>query len=115
MVIAFHITFSRDTELDCTQHGGFVCGSDGKESTCNAGDLAWIPGLGRSSEEGMAAHSSILAWRIPWREETGGLQSVGSQRVGHDWETKHGTAHIQHWQKANRLFTAIVTPDFSIQ
>ena len=35
-------------------------------------------------EEGMATHSSILAWRIPWTEETGGLQSIGSQRVGHD-------------------------------
>ena len=35
-------------------------------------------------EEGMKTHSSILAWRIPWTEESGGLQSVGSQRVGHD-------------------------------
>ena len=35
-------------------------------------------------EEGMATHSSILAWRIPWIEEPGGLQSMGSQRVGHD-------------------------------
>ena len=35
-------------------------------------------------EKGMATHSSILAWRIPWTEEPGGLQSVGSQRVGHD-------------------------------
>ena len=35
-------------------------------------------------EEEMAAHSSILAWRIPWTEEPGGLQSKGSQRVGHD-------------------------------
>jgi len=35
-------------------------------------------------EEGMATHSSILAWRILWTEETGGLQSMGSQRVGHD-------------------------------
>ena len=35
-------------------------------------------------EKGMAAHSSILAWRIPWREEPGGLQPMGSQRVGHD-------------------------------
>ena len=34
--------------------------------------------------KGMATHSSILAWRIPWREEPGGLQSMGSQRVGHD-------------------------------
>ena len=35
-------------------------------------------------EEGMATHSSILAWRIPWIEKPGGLQSMGSQRVGHD-------------------------------
>ena len=35
-------------------------------------------------EEGMATHSSILPWRIPWTEEPGGLQSIGSQRVGHD-------------------------------
>ena len=35
-------------------------------------------------EEGMAAHSSVLAWRIPWTEETGGLQSIALQRVGHD-------------------------------
>ena len=35
-------------------------------------------------EEGMATHSSILAWRIPWTEEPGGLQSIGSQRVGHN-------------------------------
>ena len=35
-------------------------------------------------EEGMATHSSILAWRTPWTEKPGGLQSTGSQRVGHD-------------------------------
>jgi len=35
-------------------------------------------------EEGMAIHSTILAWRIPWTEEPGGLQSIGSQRVRHD-------------------------------
>ena len=42
--------------------------------------------LGREDplEEGMATHSSILAWRIPWIEEPGGLQSMGLQRVGHD-------------------------------
>ena len=38
-------------------------------------------------EKGMAIHSSILAWRIPWTEGPGGLQSVRSQRVGHDWAT----------------------------
>ena len=41
-------------------------------------------------EKNMATHFSILAWRIPWTEEPGGLQSVGSQRVRHDWATKHG-------------------------
>ena len=44
-----------------------------KKSACNAGDLGSIPGLGRSLEEEMATHSSILAWRIPWTEEPGGL------------------------------------------
>ena len=46
----------------------------------------WVRSLGREDplEEEMATHSSILAWRIPWMEEPGGLQSTGSQRVGHD-------------------------------
>ena len=45
-----------------------------------------VPSLGREDplEKEMAAYSSILAWRIPWREEPGRLQSMGSQRVGHD-------------------------------
>ena len=43
-----------------------------------------IPGWEDPLEEGMITYSSILAWRIPWTEEPGGLQSVGSQRVGHD-------------------------------
>ena len=44
-----------------------------------AGDADLIPGSGRLPEEEMAAHSSILAWRIPWVEEPGGLWSIGSQ------------------------------------
>ena len=50
----------------------------------------WVQSLGWEDplEKEMAAHSSILAWRIPWTEEPGGLQSMGSQRVGHDWVTK---------------------------
>ena len=46
----------------------------------------WVQSLGGEDplEEAMAIHSSILAWRIPWAEETGRLQSMGSQRVGHD-------------------------------
>ena len=47
---------------------------------------AWVRSLGQEDplEEGMAVHFSILAWRIPWTEEPGGLQSTGSQRVRHD-------------------------------
>ena len=46
----------------------------------------WVRSLGREDplEESSATHSSVLAWRIPWLEKPGGLQSMGSQRVGHD-------------------------------
>ena len=40
-------------------------------------------------EEEIATHSSILAWRIPWTEKPGGLQSIRSQRVGHNWASEH--------------------------
>ena len=62
----------------------FPGGSDGKKSACNVGGLGSIPGSGRSPVEEMATHSSILVWRIPWTEELGGLQSIGSQRVRHN-------------------------------
>ena len=65
----------------------FPGGSAGKESACNVGDLVSILGWADPLEKGKAAHSSILAWRIPWTEEPGRLQSMGSQRVGHDWVT----------------------------
>ena len=51
----------------------------GKESTFYAGDPSSIPAFGRSPEEGMTTHSSILAWRIPGTEASGRLQSMGSQ------------------------------------
>ena len=62
----------------------FPNGSVGKDSACNAGDPGLIPGWGRSREKGMATHASILAWKIPWTEEPGGLQSMALQRAGHD-------------------------------
>ena len=58
-----------------------------KNMSFNSGDqrdAGSIPGSGNPLQEGKAAHSSILAWRIPWTEETGGPQSIGSQRVRHD-------------------------------
>ena len=62
---------------------GFPGGSDCKESAWNADSLGQKDPL----EKGMSTHSSILAWRIPWTEELGGLQSMGSQRVRHNWVT----------------------------
>ena len=59
-------------------------GSDGRESACNVGDLGSTPGSGRSLGGGNGTRSSILAWRIPWTEEPGGLQFLGLHRVGHD-------------------------------
>ena len=60
--------------------------------------LGWEDSL----EEGMATHSSILAWRIPWTEELGGLQSIGSHRVGHDLSDFACThAHIKFLSPAS--------------
>ena len=54
----------------------------------------WSVGWEDVLKKGMATHSSILAWRIPWTEEPGGLQSMGSQRAGHDWvSSKHTHTH----------------------
>ena len=63
---------------------GFPGDLDSKESACKAEDPGSTSGSGRSPEKGMATHTSILAWRIPWTEEPGGLQSTESQRVGHN-------------------------------
>jgi len=51
----------------------------GKESVCNAGDVGWIPGSGRSLEKEMATHSSILAWEISWTDELSRLQPRGQK------------------------------------
>ena len=62
----------------------FPGGSDGKASAYNVGDPGSTPGKEDLLEKEMATHSSILAWKITWMEEPGRLQSMGSQRVGHD-------------------------------
>ena len=66
---------------------GFPSGTSGKEPSCQCRrhesqvrSLGWEDPL----EEGLATQSSILAWTIPWTEERGRLQSIGSQRIGHD-------------------------------
>ena len=59
--------------------------SVGKESACNVGDPGSLPGSGRSPGEEMATHTTILAWRISWTGEPGGLQSMGSQELDKSW------------------------------
>ena len=67
------------------------------EAQANTGDIrdaGSIPGSGRPLKEGIATHSSILAWRIPWTEETGRLQSTGLQSVTQDWSDIARNCHI---------------------
>ena len=67
---------------------GFLGGASGKEPTCQSRrqEMRFQSlGLEDILKEGTATHYNILAWRIPWTEEPGGLQSIGSQRVGHNW------------------------------
>ena len=52
-----------------------------------------------SCEKAMAPHSSTLAWKIPWTEEPGGLQAMGSLRVGHDWATSLSLFTFMHWRR----------------
>ena len=52
-----------------------------------------------AKEKAMAPHSSTLAWRIPWTEEPGGLQSMGSLRVGRDWATSLWLFTFMHWRR----------------
>ena len=63
---------------------GFHYGSADKESACNAGDLGSVPGWGRSLGEGNDYPLQYSCLENPWTEEPGGLQSMGSQTVGHD-------------------------------
>ena len=71
----------RDEHTQDETRISFPGGSEVKASASNVGDLGSIPGREDPLEKEMATHSSILAWRIPWTEEPGGLQSTGSQRV----------------------------------
>ena len=88
-----------------------LCWLSGEESACQTGDTGLIPGSGRSpgegnsnplqycSEKAMAPHSSTLAWKIPWTEEPGRLQSMGSLRVRHDWTTSLSLFTFMHWRR----------------
>ena len=93
---------------------GFPGGSDGKESGCSARDLGLILGPKDPLEKEMATHCSILVWRIPWTEESGGLQSIGSHIVRQDWSDLarthactlfiNKTMRFEHFNLANSWF-----------
>ena len=71
----------------------------------------WIQSLGQGDplEEEMATHSSLLAWRIPWAEEPGGLQSMGLQRIRLDWVTEHTLLITNYGTYQNRARKVFVT------
>ena len=84
-----------------------------KNPSASAGDTA--PSLGQEDplEEAMAAHSTILAWRIPWTEEPGRLQSSGLQRVRHDLATKQQIPYTRHSSKEHEGSGRITKADTS--
>ena len=60
---------------------------------------AYLTYMQSTSEKAMAPHSNTLAWRLPWTEEPGGLQSMGLRRVGHDWATSLSLFTFIHWRR----------------
>ena len=74
-----------------------------KTPPASAGDPVLSLGREDPLEKGMATHSSILAWRVPWTEEPGGLQSVGLQRVEHDGATNTFTYHATTMTQGNQI------------
>ena len=77
---------------------GFPRGGS-KVSACNAGDPGSIPGSERSPGDGNGNPLQYFAWKIPWTEELGGLQSMGLQRVGHDWATSLSFTFGSHLER----------------
>ena len=77
-----------------------MVGTSGKEPTCQCRrHKRWRSILSREDplEEGVATQSSILAWRMQWTEQPGGLESIGSHRVGHDW------SHLARTHEINKI------------
>ena len=75
-----------------------------ESSPANAGDPGSILAQGDPLEKEVTTYSSILAWKIPWTEETGGLQSLGLQRVIYNLVTKPQQQEVKYLSKKRRLF-----------
>ena len=84
----------------CKLTQGFPGGSVAKNLPVSARDSVPIPGTGGAPGEGMATHSSILAWETPWTEEPGRLSSARAPRVGHDLPTKQQQQKLRQHCKA---------------
>ena len=101
---------------------GFPGGTEVKNLPVKAGDGGdnrhSIPGSGRSAGEENGTHSSILAWEIPWTEKSGGLQSMGLQRVRHDWVSDHlcvrTYTHTGSLQDKNVRVDLLISVTFSL-
>ena len=78
-----------------TQIKGLLWWLSGKDPPANAGDTSPIPGPEDPLEKEMATHSSIRAWEIPWTEDPGGLQSMGSQKS----QTRLNNSNLDEWNK----------------
>ena len=92
---------------------GFPGGTSGEESACQCRRQKrhrFYPGLGYLLEKGMATHSSILIWRIPWTEEPADLQSMGSHRVGYNWSNLASVQwNTTHPLKKNEIVPFVAT------
>ena len=107
-------TWAQDTDLTCCSGFFLLCflfswtslhalwtvilcslfqAGDGKYECRNLGPL------GNKTEKALAPHSSTLAWKIPWTEELGRLQPMGSRRVGHNWATSLSLFTFMHWRR----------------
>ena len=93
---------------------GFPGGSDSKESTCSKGDLGLIHESGRSPGRGQGNPLQCSCLENPWTEEPGGLQSMGSHRVRHDWVIMHILSvfgcFLFYWHLAWTWTSFVVTP-----
>ena len=95
--------FNLHAESDVWNRPSFPGGSDGEESACSAGYPGLAPGSGRSLEKGMAAHSSIHAWRILWTEELEGYHPWGSPWGHKELDTVERLT-LSPWNRNNILF-----------
>ena len=99
-----------ETWTQVCAHLGFLGGTSDKEPTCQCrGREASVRTLGQEDplEKGLATHSGILAWRIPWTEEPGGLQPMELQSVGHDWSYWARCAHFSALSSHSAAFAGM--------